>query len=126
MSSVVRAKFRAATIAACAIGIAALLAGPADAAAKRPAYLGTWGLSVPDCRTGGAILEITRTTWGEVDSECSLRSIKGGNGVWVASIANCRGDGVKKMSKVTVWANATRLTLLHAGTKFRSNFTRCQ
>lgn len=126
MSSVVRSQIKTVTLAACALGIAALLAGPADAAAKRPAYLGEWGLDVQSCRSGNNELGITRTTYGEVDTVCRIRSVSGGNGVWRLSLNKCQGDGAPKTAKLTIWATATRATVLHAGTKFRNNFVRCR
>ncbi len=126
MSSETRSPLKAATLAACAAGIAALLAGPVDAAAKRPAYLGVWGIGAAACRSGETDLVITRKEWGSVDTVCRIRSVTGGNGVWHASLFRCQGDGVSKTDKVTIWATATRATTLYAGDKFRNNFVRCR
>ena len=126
MPSAARSHFKTATIAACAAGIAALLAAPVEAAAKRPAYLGAWGIDAQACRSGETDLVISRKEWGSVDFVCRIRSVSGGNGVWHANLFRCRGDGVSKTDKVTIWATATRATTLYASAKFRSNFVRCR
>lgn len=112
--------------AACAVGLFTLTTLSAEAAAKRPAYIGTWGIDTASCRAGETDLVISRKAWGEVDSECRIRSISGGNGVWTVNLFKCRGDGVPRTARVTIWATATRATTKYAGTTFRNNWVRCR
>lgn len=107
-----------------AIAIAASLVG-ASAALAKPAYIGGWGLGPNSCIAGEAELGITRTTWGEPDSVCRIRSVTGGKGVWHVNLFKCKGDGVPPRASVIIWATASRATTQYAGTKFRNNFVRC-
>ncbi len=111
---------------ACAAGLVSLTGLTAEAAAKKPAYIGTWGLDAASCRAGETDMVITRKEWGMTDSECRIRSITGGKGVWRANLYKCKGEGANPTERVTIWATATRATTKFAGTNFRNNWVRCR
>lgn len=88
-----------------------------------PAYLGGWTV-FDTCTPAEVELRITRTMWSEVNSECSIRSVSGGNGVWRFNLHKCQGDGVKKTSTVKVTVKGNKLTQQVGGQTYK--LTRCR
>jgi hypothetical protein len=123
MTRMFRTHLRACTAVVCAAG---LLAGLPAAAAGKPGYIGEWGIDAKSCKGGEAEVGITSSTFSSVDSECRIKSVSGGNGVWTFNLHKCQGDGVSKTATVSFKASAKRATMHYAGSTFSNSLVRCR
>jgi hypothetical protein len=126
MPTAVLPKFATRVLAVACLAAASVTAtvSPADAASK-PAYVGIWGIDAKSCKASETDLVISTSSWGEVDSECSIRAVRGGNGTWTLSLFKCKGDGVKPTATVTIKIAANRATTHYFGSTFSNTFVRC-
>ncbi len=112
------------------LAIVMVLAGTAvPAAAKGPAYIGTWATSAKACKlppdTLDAPVVMTARAYNQFETHCDFKSIKKVGSVWTAA-AKCLVTGAVEKDTLKITASTKTMSLKWNSAPGALRFVRCK